>query len=287
MGYLVLLSAVGLIVSALVHFSTYVGFDPQSAGPAVWLLHIGVFIVFIPAVWVANIKRQSGVRKPNEIWPLAPRWMKILVSLLGFYAIVNFIVFFYLMFVVLGGGTPEKESGGYVLSNHGTVMRQISEEEYHRYRAYMVRGFSGHWMAFYAAAMTMAASAAAARRLEPQHDPPTFAGPSRGGRVPIWAHFAILTLASAVTFMGCLALMLLLKIRFGPIITGPGAIVYIIFFFFGLPLFVTVVLREVLIRRLPAKCPECGGHAYCYTKRPLRYLCIDCNHIEELNARIM
>jgi hypothetical protein len=285
MSLIILLSAVGLIISALVHFSTYVGFDPQSDGPAVWLLHIGVFIVFIPAVWVANIKRQADVRKSNQFWPLAPTWMKNLTNLLGLYAGVNFVIFIYLIMVVMGGGTPEKEPGGYVLRNHGTLVRKISEQEYHRYRAYIMRGFSGHWVLFYALAMTMAASGVAAKRLPPKYDPPAVVRNGTGGRLPIWTHIAIMAWASGVAFMGSLALVLFVVIRFGIKLTGIGDIILT---YFGVPLFVTLVLREVMVRWLIAKCPVCGGRAHCWSKKPLQYRCSECNHVEEFNdARIM
>jgi len=60
------------------------------------------------------------------------------------YLVINFVVFIALM----GSGSPEFSGGKFYLSNHGHVIREITESEFHRYEAYEVRGFSGHWMFF-------------------------------------------------------------------------------------------------------------------------------------------
>jgi hypothetical protein len=46
------------------------------------------------------------------------------------------------------GGSPSVENGNYYLHNHGQKIRDLSKEEYQRFSAYVVRGFSGHWMLF-------------------------------------------------------------------------------------------------------------------------------------------
>ena len=74
-----------------------------------------------------------------------PRWQQYAVKGLFAYALINFALFFYRS----SGGTPEERDGKYVLQNHGTVIRELSADEYERHSAYVVRGFSGHWMVFY------------------------------------------------------------------------------------------------------------------------------------------
>lgn len=46
-------------------------------------------------------------------------------------------------------GSPEIQDGQYILQNHGKLIRTITEQEYHHYKANEVRGFSGHWLIFY------------------------------------------------------------------------------------------------------------------------------------------
>lgn len=48
------------------------------------------------------------------------------------------------------GGGPHIVDGKYVLQNHGNIIREITMEEYDAFQANELRGFSGHWMAFYA-----------------------------------------------------------------------------------------------------------------------------------------
>jgi len=61
-----------------------------------------------------------------------------------FYAFVNF-----LLFMTMQNGTPAFKDGQYYLHNHGKLIRNITEQEYHHFKANLLRGFSGHWIAFY------------------------------------------------------------------------------------------------------------------------------------------
>src|SRR5437762_168288 len=38
-------------------------------------------------------------------------------------------------------------------------------------------------------------------------------------------------------------------------------------------------LAQVLIRKIPARCPECRGHTYAEGNRPVRYRCVDCGFV--------
>ncbi|GMA98630.1 hypothetical protein PIPA1_14300 [Pelosinus sp. IPA-1] len=54
--------------------------------------------------------------------------------------------------ILMKDGSPNIISGNYVISDHGKIVRVISEQEYELYQSYVVRGFSGHWMIFYISA---------------------------------------------------------------------------------------------------------------------------------------
>jgi hypothetical protein len=78
----------------------------------------------------------------------APKWM-IVVAIGGIcYAFFNF-----LFFMFSDDGTPTIQNGHYVLQNHGQWVKDISAQQYHRYKTNTLRGFSGHWIAFYGVAM--------------------------------------------------------------------------------------------------------------------------------------
>lgn len=51
------------------------------------------------------------------------------------------------------GGGPEFTDGKYILESHGTFIRELTKDEFVSMKANIVRGFSGHWMAFYSLAM--------------------------------------------------------------------------------------------------------------------------------------
>jgi hypothetical protein len=91
----------------------------------------------------------QGFRPRKDYWawffaPM-PRWARYTVKAFFAYAFINFALFFFLS----RGGTPDVRDGKYVLHNHGNVIRELSEDEYELQTAYVVRGFSGHWMIFY------------------------------------------------------------------------------------------------------------------------------------------
>ena len=73
-----------------------------------------------------------------------PPWLAKIAIAGFFYAFINFG-----LFMLSDKGTPEIKDGHYFLQNHGQITRQITEKEYYHYKAGNLRGFSGHWIAFY------------------------------------------------------------------------------------------------------------------------------------------
>jgi len=129
------LSAAGLILSLIVHLSAVLGHE-LGLGQAVWALHIGIFAVWLPAILVIN--RTTGDFRRRDLWKAAlrgcPNWMRKMTYGFAGYAIVNFIIFVFLMV-----------SHPAINSNEPTPAT--------------LRGFSGHWMAFYSAALSVLYSA--------------------------------------------------------------------------------------------------------------------------------
>jgi len=138
---LLLLALAGFTLSLLAHILSFFNVDIQSEYPYVWLLHIGIFVVFIPAI----IFQKKG--QNNDIFKSIPLNLKTLVTVLFIYAFFNF--FFTIFVLKQGGCNPVSENGTYYLKNKGHIVREISETEYEKQRAYDVRLFSGHWMLFY------------------------------------------------------------------------------------------------------------------------------------------
>jgi hypothetical protein len=92
-------------------------------GKSVFLLHVGIFVVWIPLVIFANRTMPRGSRRNFEhLLAELPRWARfVLIGLLA-YALLNFGYFLYC--------TRE-------YPRHGVPF------------FLQLRGFSGHWMMFY------------------------------------------------------------------------------------------------------------------------------------------
>ena len=73
-----------------------------------------------------------------------PLPLRVTCAVAFFYACINFA----LVTALMEGGSPSAENGNYYVHSHGQKIRDITREEYQRFRAYEVRGFSGHWIVF-------------------------------------------------------------------------------------------------------------------------------------------
>jgi hypothetical protein len=128
------LSAVGLILSLWVHFGAVMGRRVARA-EYFWILHVGIFVVWFPAVFIAQ--RRVGNVNRKDFWKVvlkgSPEWMRYMVYGFFGYALLNFALF------AARGGT----AGTSGVNPPATVWR----------------GFSGHWMAFYSAALAILYSA--------------------------------------------------------------------------------------------------------------------------------
>jgi hypothetical protein len=131
--FFAILAAAGLALSILSHFAALLGLQGP-LGDYSWVLHIGIFAVWIPAVLVAQRLTAEFARK--DFWKAAlrgsPPWMRYMVYGFFGYALLNFALF--ITHAPLKGGS-------------GSMPPSV------------VRGFSGHWMAFYAAALAILYSA--------------------------------------------------------------------------------------------------------------------------------
>lgn len=153
-------AAVVLIVSLIVHVSTFLGIDPMAKWPGVMFIHLTIFPPFIAAIYYGNRIGGKMQGREDRVTSSAPGWLQVLAGVFFVYALVNFAIFL----VLVEGGVPEERDGRYLLRDHGHILRELSEAEYHRKQAYVVRGFSGHWMLFSSAALMMLVGAARLRR---------------------------------------------------------------------------------------------------------------------------
>lgn len=134
------LAAVGLALSVVAHGMALAGLQ-LPGGQMVWMLHVGIFVVWLPTILVAYGATRYANRK--DFWKVAlagcPAWMRRALYMLFAYGVFNFIIFMF--------GT------GHDLHPSGDAPPSI------------VRGFSGHWMIFYGAAFATLYSAIHAPQL--------------------------------------------------------------------------------------------------------------------------
>lgn len=126
------LSAIGLLISLCVHIGALMG---RGVPSTFWVLHVGIFVVWFPAVVVAQ--RLVGNTNRKDFWKVvlkgAPDWVRYMMYFLFAYEFVNFMI-----------SMGQSSSGG----RHTTS----SAADW--------RGFSGLWMVFYSAALAILYSAA-------------------------------------------------------------------------------------------------------------------------------
>jgi hypothetical protein len=123
---LVWIAAVGLALSLLVHIGAVMGFN-VAPFPLFVILHLGIFVVWVPAVLIAKTVRPAH---QTDFWKVAlkgvPAWARYVMYGFFGYAFVNFFLF---------------------IAHPGERGQGMSPP------AVTWRGFSGHWMAFYSAAL--------------------------------------------------------------------------------------------------------------------------------------
>lgn len=125
--------------------------------PLVWILHLGIFVVWIPTILDLRkneeLKAYQQSRLQNKANPLdflkiifrqTPTWLTVIAIGGFFYAGINFM-----LFMNVQTGVPAIKDGQYILHNHGQFIKNITEQEYYHLKANEIRGFSGHWLAFY------------------------------------------------------------------------------------------------------------------------------------------
>jgi hypothetical protein len=119
----------GLVLSAVVHCIALTG-ATIPGGNLIWVLHAGIFVVWIPAISASRQMTQSA--NSIDFWKIAlagcPLWMRLGLSVFFIYAIINFAIF-----IIPTIGQPKQPA---------EIVPSPA----------VVRGFSGHWMFFYSAA---------------------------------------------------------------------------------------------------------------------------------------
>ena len=109
-AFLFCLAILGLCVSVAVHVATFCGIDPQQVYPWVWMLHVGIFSIWFPAILFTN-RRVLTLPKSEQRAAMmsgTPRMMRAVLGPLFAYTAFNF---FFTIFVLQGGHSPKIRDG--------------------------------------------------------------------------------------------------------------------------------------------------------------------------------
>jgi hypothetical protein len=97
------LSAIGLILSLLVNIAALTG---RHVAPYFWILHVGIFVVWFPAVFIAQ--RRVGNVNRKDFWKVvlkgSPEWMRYMVH--------GFLAYSFLDFAWFLGIRPGRNASG-------------------------------------------------------------------------------------------------------------------------------------------------------------------------------
>ena len=125
-------AGIALVLSFVSHVAALLGRQGPLGAYAIWL-HFGIFVVWLPTVLAGNRLARNARRK--DAWKVmlrgCPDWMRYMIFVFFGYALVNFLIF----------------------------MAAVNQAKQNGFTPLVARGFSGHWMAFYSAAMAVLYSA--------------------------------------------------------------------------------------------------------------------------------
>mgnify|MGYP001160174255 CR=1 FL=1 len=139
-----IVALLGFVCALAVHLSTFLTAGLQLDFSSVWPLHVGIFAVFIPMVF--SLRNRFGQNPDQrEIISVLPPWAIKSIAVVFAYVVINFAALFY----HIHNGSPAVRGDTFVIEQRGRVVQEISESQYLQMRAYVSRGFSGHWLLFY------------------------------------------------------------------------------------------------------------------------------------------
>jgi hypothetical protein len=136
-------AAPGLIASIYIFIASFLGLSMDNLGGKAFLLHLGIFALFIPLIFVDHWSNGVDPFRGKPRWVL--RSMQILFLL--------FLVVFFTFLFLSHAASPEIINGEHVLNNHGKIVGYISERDYRSLKGWELRLFASGWLLGYYAVM--------------------------------------------------------------------------------------------------------------------------------------
>ena len=156
--FLFFLAITEFLIGLAINIISALGIDIADKTPPLEVAFASIFAVLIPTILIGLTNRDfrmlqqsvtqnsmDSITTFNIITKENPVWLKTIVWVSNFYAIINFIFLFQIPL-----GSFDFKDGQYLLVDHGSVRKVMTEQEYHSYRADLVRILSGFCLGFYA-----------------------------------------------------------------------------------------------------------------------------------------
>jgi hypothetical protein len=144
---LAIIAASGLAASLIVYALSFVGTTMDEMFRWAVLLTVGVFVLVIPmyAVEYSAIKNSKFLW--DAIWRGLPKWAVRATQI----AFLFFAAHFVLFLIQSHAASPKIINGEYVLSNHGQIVKELTESQYKWLKGSELRLFATGWLSFYVA----------------------------------------------------------------------------------------------------------------------------------------
>lgn len=144
------MAALCFVTSIGAFADSFFGLTLDKIGMWVFLLHGGIFLLFIPMVAVEYAAIKASVFFSTEFLRGKPRG--VILGIRASFAL--FLIIFVLFLGLSHGASPQIRDGQFVLDNHGQIVRPLSQTEYVNLKEWELRMFASGWMCFY---LTLAA----------------------------------------------------------------------------------------------------------------------------------
>jgi len=143
------LAFVGFIASLVVHLGTYFADYARSDHQIVFVLHgLCLAMCFLMLPFTRRMEKLWG-RRATFDKDYGGRKGRRIINVVGAYALINFALFLGIS-VANGQMRVWEKDGVYHARGWKSADREISEAEYRQHKVRVLRGFSGHWMLFFA-----------------------------------------------------------------------------------------------------------------------------------------
>jgi hypothetical protein len=136
---------IGFVLALAVHVCVLLGIDVAGRLPFVWILEIGLFVLFTPLI-VSFVGAIGGKPSLARNRGAVPTWVVTIGLGLLAYAFFDFAYFVY---CAMRDDNPELGGGRLLQVYQGQAFHIVALQKYTALRGTVLRALSGNWLFFY------------------------------------------------------------------------------------------------------------------------------------------